>query len=97
MKLHFLYVHPNIYVHPNTLFSWPRPSGSDSDSDDEAGNSNSQPSAVRSVSAVGHPNAPGGNSGLPPGVARVRAHPMAVNAISTPSPQLSLAEFLQDE
>ena len=76
------------------FFSWPRPSGSDSDSDDEVGTAHQTGSAVRSVSAVGHPHAVG-NTGHP-GV-RVRAHPMAAQINSTPSPQLSLAEFLKDE
>ena len=70
-------------------FRLPRPSGSDSDTDDDQHAGHQPPTAVRSVSTVGHPPAD------PPRI--VRPHPLAAHHNSTPSPQLSLAEFLQVE
>lgn len=47
---------------------------------------------------MGHPHAIINNStGTANNAHRVRAHPVAAQINSTPSPQLSLAEFLQDE
>ena len=87
----------NLFLHAYVLFilSWPRPSGSDSDSDEETvpAGAGHQPGTVRSVSTVGHPHhvaATGVQNTRP------RTHPLAAQINSTPSPQLSLAEFLQD-
>ena len=73
------------------VFRWPRPSGSDSDSDDDQHAGHHQPTAVRSVSTVGP------QTSTDPAARIVRPHPLAAHHNSTPSPQLSLAEFLQDE
>ena len=71
-----------------TKFFRPRPSGSDSDTGSDEVGTRHQPSVV------GHPgHATVGNSGP---MVRVRAHPMAAQINSTPSPQLSLPEFLQE-
>ena len=80
-------------MHDFYYFRWTRPSGSDSDTDEEPLPPAGQPAAVRSASYLSGPN--------PVNVSnannRVRPHPLAAHAASTPSPQLSLAEFLQDE
>ena len=74
-----------------------RPSGSESDSDEEPHKPAGQPVAVRSSSYLtGTGNQP--NVQHPAANNRgVRPHPLATQINSTPSPQLSLAEFLQDE
>ena len=73
---------------------WPRPSGSDSDTDDDQ-HAGHQQAPVRSVSTVGPPS--GGHNQITDPRTGVRPHPLAAHHNSTPSPQLSLAEFLQDE
>ena len=78
-----------IFCFYHFCFRLPRPSGSDSDTDDDQHAGHQPPTAVRSVSTVGPPPAD------PPRI--VRPHPLAAHHNSTPSPQLSLAEFLQVE
>ena len=75
-------------------FRWTRPSGSDSDTDEEPQHASSAgpPAAVRSASYLGGPNPVSVSNAN----SRVRPHPLAAQINSTPSPQLSLAEFLQD-
>ena len=73
-----------------------RPSGSESDSDEEPHKPAGQPVAVRSSSYItGAGNQ--ANVQHPAANNRVRPHPLATQINSTPFPQLSLAEFLQDE
>ena len=74
-----------------------RPSGSESDSDEEPHKPAGQPVAVRSSSYL---TGSGNQANVQHPVANnrgVRPHPLATQINSTPSPQLSLAEFLQDE
>lgn len=81
-------------------FRWTRPSGSDSDTDEEPQHASSAgpPAAVRSASYLGGGPNPVSNSNSVSNAnnTRVRPHPLAAQINSTPSPQLSLAEFLQD-
>ena len=82
-------------MHDLYYFRWTRPSGSDSDTDEEPLPPAGQPAAVRSASYLSGPNHNPVN--VSNANNRVRPHPLAAHAASTPSPQLSLAEFLQDE
>ena len=97
--MHLFILHENLFFLFYN-FRWTRPSGSDSDTDEEPQHASSAgpPAAVRSASYLGGGPNPVSNSNSVSNAnnTRVRPHPLAAQINSTPSPQLSLAEFLQD-